>query len=82
MTIEKKIRKLLWGAVIIVILALTLGMYRLPGGRLRSFRKEIRYQVIDLGQGDFLRSFFESCFSERRIFVAGDENDPQWFYVS
>jgi hypothetical protein len=54
---KKKTRIPLWGAVVIVILlALILAPYRLPGGGLRSFRKEIRYQFIDLGQGDFILS--------------------------
>jgi hypothetical protein len=82
MTVKKKIRKILWGAVIIVISALILAPYRLPYGRLRSFRNEIVYQVIDIGQADFMRWSFEGCFFKRRVFVVGDGNEPRWFYVS
>jgi hypothetical protein len=79
---KKNTRKLLLGAVVIVILLLPLAPYRLPGGRLRSFRKEIRYQVIDIGQADFMRSGFESFLFNRRIFVVSDEIEPRWFYVT
>jgi hypothetical protein len=80
--IKKKTRKFLFGAAVIVLLLLPLAPYRLPGGRLRSFRKEVRYQVVDFGQADFIRSGFETYFSNRRIFVVSNENEPQWFCVT
>lgn len=40
---------------------------------------KIRYQVVDFGQNDFIRSIIESNLNNRRIFLA-DENSVNNIY--
>ena len=57
--------------------------YTFTKGEVVRVEREIRYQVLDFGQGDFLRSYFEQKFRDRnRVFVINEKNEKPWFYVS
>ncbi len=45
---------------------------------------KIKYQVLDIGQGDFTRSIIESNLNNRRVFLADADsvNDIYWLYVN
>lgn len=76
-----------WGLLITALILLTPGLlfivfYRLTNFRTQEITREIRYQIIDIGQLDTLRFSCETIFGNRRIWVTGERNKPEWFYVT
>ena len=43
--------------------------YRLPGGAAINVEAEVQYQLIDIGQRDHVRWFFEGLLGNRRLFL-------------
>jgi hypothetical protein len=62
----------------LVILLLPCALYRIPRGCARPFEREVRYQLIDIGHGDWPRHTFESILGNHRLFLV----DAPWVYVS
>jgi hypothetical protein len=61
---------------------LFLVLYRLTNFHSQEITKEIQYQLIDLGQHDFIRSTSEMVLGNRRIWVVSGTENKEWFYVS
>ncbi|MBI2416324.1 MAG: hypothetical protein HYV28_00130 [Ignavibacteriales bacterium] len=66
----------------LLIASLPFLYYRLPGGRIQIIESEIRYQMMDFGQLDATRSFFELYCGNKRLFLKSANNDQKWVYVS
>ena len=54
---------------------------RLPTSKSIVFDSRIRYQLIDIGQGNFIRNGIEYKLNNRRIFLADSINGIDWVYV-
>jgi hypothetical protein len=67
------------GILLLVSLVAVLG-YRIPTGEPIVATAIVKYEMLDLGQGDFPRTSFESIFGNRRIFLA--EGPIKYFYAS
>lgn len=64
-----------------VLCLLYFASIRIPTGPPITIVSKVRYQVIDIGQGEFLRTFVESCFRHKRIFLDEPIDDIHWVYV-
>ena len=65
-------------AAFAALFALIFARYRIPGGPPFEIVGEVRYALIDFGEGDAIRCFFERNMSNDRVFLVGD----MWMYVS
>jgi hypothetical protein len=54
---------------------------RFPTSKSIVFDSRVRYQLIDFGQGDFIRNGIEYKLNNRRIFLADSINGIRWVYV-
>jgi hypothetical protein len=69
--------------VVVGVALLTMGTwarYRVAAGPGRQWTARVRYQFIDLGQGDPLRGYVEHLLGNERLWL--DSADPPWIYVS
>lgn len=55
---------------------------RIPAGKSIEFESRIRYQMVDLGQYDFIRNGIELKLNNRRVFLADTINGINWVYVN
>jgi hypothetical protein len=76
-----KRRWLRWAILgIVTIILLPFLGYRLPRGSPVVLEGEVRYQLLELGQGDYLRNHFERLCGNRRLFLVNA--DLPWLYVN
>lgn len=54
---------------------------RFPTSKSVVFESRVRYQLVDFGQGDFIRNGIEYKLNNRRIFLADSINGIKWVYV-
>jgi len=54
---------------------------RFPTSKSVVFESRIRYQMVDFGQGDFIRNVIEYKLNNRRFFLADSINGIKWVYV-
>jgi len=54
---------------------------RIPTSKSITFDSRIRYQLIDFGQGDFIRNGIENRLNNQRIFLADSINGIKWVYM-
>lgn len=66
---------------ILPFLVVYVGM-RLPTSRSIIIESRIRYQMIDFGQGNFIRNGIEYKLHNRRIFLQDTVNGIRWLYIS
>lgn len=65
------------------LLFFSLIRYRLFKGKELIIKRELVYQVIDLGQGAIFRTnIFEHLQNNKRIFTINKTGQTEWFYVS
>lgn len=79
------IRKRIWSIFLNIVpllpfIVLYLG-YWIPTSKSIIVESRIRYQMIDIGQGDFVRNGIEYKQRNRRIFLQDTVNGMQWLYV-
>lgn len=55
--------------------------YRLTKTENITEESEITYKVIDIGQNDIFRNFFESLFRKKRVFLKEKFNTIEWLYI-
>ena len=79
------IKKRFWSIFINIIpivpfVVLYLGA-KIPTSKSIIVESRIRYQMIDIGQGDFVRNGIEYKLRNKRIFLQDTVNGIQWLYV-
>jgi hypothetical protein len=62
-----------------LVLAGTWARFRASLAAEQAIVARVRYQFIDLGQGDFLRVYLEHLLGNERLWL--DSADPAWIYV-
>ena len=55
---------------------------RIPVSKDIEIESRIRYQMVDIGQGDFLRNGIEYKSDTKRVFLADTASNIHWLYVS
>jgi len=80
------IKKRFWSIIlniipILPIIAIYLGSI-IPTSKSIIVESRIRYQMIDIGQGDFVRNGIEYKQRHKRIFLQDTANGIHWLYVS
>ncbi len=68
-------------AVILISVILVYLVLRIPISDYFIIESRIKYQLIDLGQGDFYRGLIERQLNNRRVFLADVQNGIKWLYV-
>ncbi|MFN0117229.1 MAG: hypothetical protein ACKVQC_02915 [Elusimicrobiota bacterium] len=58
--------------VLFALLISVIGYYRLPMSGLVTRKDEVRYQMVNIGQGDVVRSIFETTLGKKRIFLVNN----------
>ena len=79
------IKKRIWSIFLNVVpllpfIVLYLGLW-IPTSKGIIVESRIRYQMIDIGQGDFVRNGIEYKQRNKRIFLQDTVNGIQWLYV-
>jgi hypothetical protein len=79
------IKNLVWAILLNMLTLLPfiivyLGL-RFPTSNSITFDSKIRYQIVDFGQGDFIRNGIEYSLNNRRIFLADSIIGIKWIYV-
>lgn len=57
------------------------GGLRFPTSKSVIFESRIRYQMVDFGQGDFIRNGIEYKLNNKRIFLADSIDGIKWVYL-
>jgi|WetSurMetagenome_2_1015567.scaffolds.fasta_scaffold1261656_1 hypothetical protein len=87
MHLNRTIRLLIWLGLAIIAVALSVHfypkvVYRLTSGQTVRFEREVRFQLIDLGQNATLQWNLELSQGNRRLFLAPMDSLPREVYVS
>ena len=70
---------------IILILGILISpfiVFRLSIGETKRIEREVRYQLVDIGQNGDPRYWFEANRGNKRLFLASEDPMPVWIYVS
>ncbi|WP_143525164.1 hypothetical protein [Labilibacter marinus] len=83
--VSLKLKKWIWTIVlntltILPLLIILIGL-KFPTNKQVVINSEIRYQILDFGQGDYIRNAIESKLGNKRVFLADTVNGIKWLYV-
>jgi len=80
--IKSRIISFSLNALTIIPFLVVLFIIRFPMSESIVVESRIRYQMIDLGQGDFIRNGIELKLGNKRVFLQDAPNRIYWLYVN
>jgi hypothetical protein len=79
--IKSRLISILINSLVILPFLIVLLGDNIPTSRRIIVESRIRYQMVDLGQGDFVRNGIEFKLRNKRVFLQDTINGIQWLYV-